>query len=144
MSERATGSEAGSNGADPRGGKRWSQGVCSLQDGVLEVCGPLDRTQWASFEEGCALLLDTQAWRQVRIDLTRCRYLSSLFIGHLVGTYKQIEKEGRTVRLVVSEEVARFLDLAFLNEVMAYEVVKPPAPASRKGSASLPPARDNR
>jgi anti-anti-sigma factor len=101
----------------------WTGRACSLRDGTLKVTGALDRIEWAAFEDACRELVEREEWRAVKIDLSGCKYLSSLFIGLLVGTYMKIEKQGRAIEVKVSPEVARFLDMAHLGEVMKYEVV---------------------
>ncbi|MCX7803959.1 MAG: STAS domain-containing protein [Planctomycetota bacterium] len=98
--------------------------TCLSRDGRLKVVGALDRTAWAAFEKACEELVARTEWTGVELDFSECTYLSSLFIGMLVGTYMKIEKQGRTIALKVSPEVARFLDMAHLNEVMRYEVAE--------------------
>ena len=97
--------------------------TCLSRDGRLKVVGALDRTAWAAFETACGELVARTEWTNVEMDFSECRYLSSLFIGMLVGTYMKIEKQGRKIALKVSPEVARFFDMAHLNEVMKYDVV---------------------
>ena len=62
----------------------------------------------------------------VVLDLTRCTYLSSDFIGVLVDAVMQMKADGKAVVIHVSPEIGRFLNMAHFYHLMTYEIAQPP------------------
>jgi anti-anti-sigma factor len=88
----------------------------------LRVTANLQRADINHFQEACAALCKT-SHQDVVIELTRCTYVSSLVIGILVDTVTQLKTDGKQVTVLVSPEVGRFLHMAHLYHLFAYQVV---------------------
>ncbi|MCW8131639.1 MAG: STAS domain-containing protein [Planctomycetota bacterium] len=72
---------------------------------------------------------------EVLIDFADCRYLSSMFIGHLVDGIMRAKERHKDVRVLVSPEIGRFFEMAHLDQLFEYEV----AEDRRIGSGVNPP-----
>ena len=94
------------------------------EDGTLRLNGNPAHVDYAAFEKACGALFRTSC-ACVLIDLTRCTYLNSMFVGLLVDTVIQIKGAGKKVRLCVSPEVGRFFNMAHLYHLFDYEVLAP-------------------
>lgn len=94
-------------------------------DCTLSVQANLLRADYHAFEAACDRLCSSPQ-RAATLDLTRCTYLSSMFIGALVDTVIQMQVDGKAVRILVSAEIGRFLNMAHLYHLFAYEIVMPP------------------
>ncbi|MCY3021525.1 MAG: hypothetical protein NTW87_21130 [Planctomycetota bacterium] len=64
------------------------------------------------------------------MDLTRCTYLSSLFVGCLVDALTQMKADGKDVKVFVSPEIGHFLHMAHLYHLFTYQIVAPPLEGS--------------
>lgn len=96
-------------------------GSCEYLTGVLRVGGHLHRNQLGAFRECIeAMVADNQM--DVRIDFLRCRYLSSMFIGHLVDGILRAQEKGKRVVVEVSPEIGHFFEMAHLDQLFAYSV----------------------
>ena len=100
--------------------------------GVVRVRG-----QAAALEvqvEGCGTMLHSQAMRQwveanltlaalVRVDLSRCTYMDSTFIGTLLGLKRLLEAlpAGGLVLVCPSAECARLLEQMRIGQIFAQE-----------------------
>lgn len=73
--------------------------------------------------------------QDVLIDFAHCRYLSSMFIGHLVDGILRAKERHKEVRVLVSQEIGRFFEMAHLDQLFEYEVVED----RRIGSGINPP-----
>jgi anti-anti-sigma regulatory factor len=96
--------------------------VC--KDGVLKLMCNLQRADFSVFQELCAQLCRSN-YETVTIDFTMCTYVNSLVIGSLVDTVTQLKTDGKEVTVLVSPEVGRFLHMAHLYHLFAYEIVEP-------------------
>jgi len=92
------------------------------QDSVLSVLGNPMRVDFADFERAMKEL-DQIRVMEVSIDLTQCTYASSLFIGALVEGVTQLKTHGKNVKVRVSPELGRFLNMARLFHLFDYEIV---------------------
>jgi anti-anti-sigma regulatory factor len=97
-----------------------------LNEGVLTLQANLHRADYNGFQQACHKLRTSKA-QAVRLDLTKCTYVSSLFIGLLVDVVTQMKTDGKDVTVHVSPEVGRFLHMAHLYHLFAYTIVDPPA-----------------
>ncbi len=93
------------------------------QDSVLSVLGNPMRVDFADFERAMGEL-DQIRVMEVTIDLTQCTYASSLFIGALVEGVTQLKTHGKNVKVRVSPELGRFLNMARLFHLFEYEIVQ--------------------
>jgi anti-anti-sigma regulatory factor len=59
------------------------------------------------------------------IDLTRCAYISSLFIGELADAVMKMTAGGKVVHVEVSPEIGKTLHTARLYHLFAYEISSP-------------------
>jgi len=80
------------------------------------------RVDFADFERAMKEL-DQIRVMEVSIDLTQCTYASSLFIGALVEGVTQLKTHGKNVKVRVSPELGRFLNMARLFHLFDYEIV---------------------
>ena len=91
----------------------------------LEVMRTLQRADFGVFQDGWKALTHCPS-PQVMLDLTRCTYVSSLFIGMLVDAVTSLRTAGKVVKVHVSPQVGRFLNMAHLYHLFEYTVVEPP------------------
>jgi anti-anti-sigma factor len=85
----------------------------------------LQRADFGAFQDACNALMHSKS-PQVILDLTRCTYVSSLFIGMLVDAVTTMKTAGKVVNVVVSPQVGRFLHMAHLYHLFDYSIVEPP------------------
>jgi anti-anti-sigma factor len=97
----------------------------AVSDGVLVLKTNLQRADYSGFEEACREL-QLSAFPKILLDLTRCTYVSSLFIGILVDSVTQMKADGKDVLVHVSPEVGRFLHMAHLYHLIQYKIVDGP------------------
>lgn len=95
-----------------------------VKNSVLQLQCTLQRADFNSFQEGCEVLARCKA-PQVVFDLTRCTYVSSLFIGMLVDAVTSMKTQGKTVLVQVSPQVGRFLHMAHLYHLFDYSIIEP-------------------
>jgi hypothetical protein len=76
-------------------------------------------------ELGCRRLLESNAPELV-IDLARLEYVASPQIGALVATSSRAAETGRSLRILVSPRLVKFLDRLRLDGLLSYDVVEPP------------------
>jgi anti-anti-sigma factor len=100
-----------------------------VKDSVLQLQSTLQRADFNAFQEGCAMLAKCKS-PEVMFDLTRCTYVSSLFIGMLVDAVTSIKAQGKTVLVHVSPQVGRFLHMAHLYHLFSYTIVESTEEAS--------------
>jgi anti-anti-sigma regulatory factor len=99
-------------------------GKVLVKDSVLTLECTLQRADYNAFQEGCALLAKSRT-PVVTMDLTRCTYVSSLFIGMLVDAVTSMKAQGKNVSVRVSPQVGRFLHMAHLYHLFEYSIVEP-------------------
>lgn len=97
-----------------------------VKDSVLTLQTNLHRADYNGFQQACNHLR-ASSYNMVRLDLTKCSYVSSLFIGLLVDVVTQMKADGKDVTVHVSPEVGRFLHMAHLYHLFAYTIVDPPS-----------------
>ena len=83
----------------------------------------LQRADFAAFQEACNALVHSPS-PHVVLDLTRCTYVSSLFIGMLVDAVTSMQTAGKTIDVLVSPQVGRFLHMAHLYHLFEYTIVE--------------------
>jgi anti-anti-sigma factor len=93
-----------------------------VSEGVLVLATNLQRADYSAFENACRELQQSQ-YKKILLDLTRCTYVSSLFIGILVDSVTQMKAEGKEVMVHVSPEVGRFLHMAHLYHLIQYKIL---------------------
>jgi len=96
----------------------------SVEDGLLRLNGNPGHADYGAFEKACGTVSCTSC-AYVVLDLTRCTYLNSMFVGLLVDTVIQMKGAGKKVRLCVSPEVGRFFNMAHLFHLFDYEILAP-------------------
>jgi anti-anti-sigma regulatory factor len=74
-------------------------------------------------ETACRRLLTSNEPGLV-VDLTRVSYVASTQVGALIGASARAAESGRTLRILVSPGLQRFLERAQLEGILDYEVVK--------------------
>jgi len=95
----------------------------AVHDGTLVVHANLLRADYNAFQKACAALMaSSSSHKTVTLDLTRCTYLSSLFIGTLVDTVVQMKADGKIVAVCVSPEIGHFLNMAHLYHLFGYQI----------------------
>ncbi len=97
---------------------------CEVQNSVMIVKGTLNSTHLGSFS-GCLTELVKEKMNNITIDFTRCRYLSSMFIGYLVDAILKAQEDGKQVDVYVSPEIGRFLRMAQLHQLFSFHVTDP-------------------
>jgi anti-anti-sigma regulatory factor len=102
---------------------------------MLIVHTNLMRVDHAGFEVACRELC-ARTMPSVHIDLTRCTYLSSMFIGTLVDCVVQMKVDGKTVGVRVSPEIGHFLNMAHLYHLFSYEIEVVPEHADVGGRSA--------
>lgn len=100
--------------------------LVARNENTLTVLGNPMRVDFADFERELAELKRMPA-PEVLIDLSRCTYASSLFIGALVEGVASLKTGGKRVVVRVSPELGRFLNMARLFHLFEYEIVGPEA-----------------
>ncbi|HYG76192.1 MAG TPA: STAS domain-containing protein [Planctomycetota bacterium] len=99
-----------------------SHAKISLHGATLTVHANLQRAEYAGFQRACNdLRLFPE--REVTIDLARCTYGSSSFIGDIVEAVTQMKADGKKVTVLVSPELGRLLHMAHLYHLFAYTIV---------------------
>lgn len=100
----------------------FDQTSISVRDGVLTLHRNLQRADYNTFQNACAELR-TSALEKATLDLGRCTYMNSMFVGVLVDVVTQMKMDGRTVVVWVSPELGRFLHMAHLYHLFTYQIV---------------------
>ncbi len=93
----------------------------ALNAGSLRALDDLQRADLAAFKKACAMLCASDH-QSVFIDLNRCVYISSLFIGELAEAVMQMTAAGKDVHVVVSPEIGKTLHMARLYHLFDYEI----------------------
>ncbi len=96
----------------------------ALNAGSLRAGNGLLRSDLAAFKQACANLCESNH-QSVFIDLTRCAYISSLFIGELAQAVMKMTAGGKEVHVEVSPEIGKTLHMARLYHLFAYEISSP-------------------
>jgi anti-anti-sigma regulatory factor len=96
-----------------------------FEKGRLQVQCALQRADFGAFQDGCNALMHSPS-PHVVLDLTRCTYVSSLFIGVLVDAVTTMQTAGKTIDVLVSPQVGRFLHMAHLYHLFEYTIVERP------------------
>ena len=99
-----------------------SSAKIQLKHGTLFLLDDLQRGDLSAFQSGCEELARISN-SKVILDLTKCTYVSSLFIGVLVEAVTQMKTDGKEVSVYVSPEVGRFLHMAHLYHLFTYQIV---------------------
>ena len=94
----------------------------TVNNAILYVHSNLQRADYGSFQQACAELRQS-TYSEVTLDLTRCTYATSSFIGDLVEAVTQMKTEGKNVKVLVSPELGRLLHMAHLYHLIAYDIV---------------------
>jgi anti-anti-sigma factor len=98
-------------------------GYCGCDLGILTVTGHMNRSHLGAFQEALQTLVEDD-FEAVEVDFSGCRYLSSLFIGHLVDAVLSAKQRGKTIRVRVSPELGRFFETAHLKHIFEYEIAE--------------------
>ena len=98
------------------------------------VKGTLSSTHLGAFRS-CIDELLHGSHRRITLDFTRCRYLSSLFIGYLVDGILNAKDDGREVEVFVSSEINQFLRMAQLHHLFNFTEAEPTRSAMGSGIA---------
>ena len=85
------------------------------------MLGELQRSDLGAFKAACQELCDCEAQRIV-VDLTRCCYMSSSFIGELADAVMRMKGGGKEVHVAVSAEIGKVLHMARLYHLFEYEI----------------------
>lgn len=93
----------------------------ALHAGSLRALGDLQRSDLDAFKQACAMLCESNH-QSVFIDLARCAYISSLFIGELAEAVMQMTASGKDVHVEVSPELGKTLHMARLYHLFDYEI----------------------
>jgi len=93
-----------------------------LKQGTLVLLDDLQRGDLSAFQSACEELARI-ANTKVCLDLTKCTYVSSLFIGVLVEAVTQMKTNGKDVSVYVSPEIGRFLHMAHLYHLFSYQIM---------------------
>ena len=105
-----------------------------LEKDRLQVQCTLQRADYAAFQEACNGLVHSPS-PHVVLDLTRCTYVSSLFIGMLVDAITSMQTNGKTIDVLVSPQVGRFLHMAHLYHLFEYTIVESAEPTELLGGS---------
>lgn len=108
---------------------------CMVDGSTMYIEGTLNSNHLGSFC-GCIDELSHSSFDMITIDFTRCCYLSSLFIGHLVDGVLKIKEDGKRVRVLVSPVIGRFLKMAQIHYLFDFTESEPMRPAV--GSGMMP------
>lgn len=84
----------------------------------------MNRSHLGIYQEALEAMV-ADDFKSVELDFTGCRSLSSLFIGHLVGSVLSAKEKAKAVRVSVSPELGRFFETAHLQHIFAYEIGRP-------------------
>ncbi|MGD0091931.1 MAG: STAS domain-containing protein [Planctomycetota bacterium] len=109
---------------DQRTAAVYPAAMIVLEDGALTLNGNPARADFAAFEQACHTLCRAPH-PSIVVDLTRCTYLNSMFIGVIVDTVIRMKGARKHVRLAVSPEVGRFFNMAHLCYLFSYEIQVP-------------------
>lgn len=109
---------------DRRAKRAVESAMISVEDGTLRLKGNPLHADFGAFEKACSSMSRTSC-ACIVMDLTRCTYLNSMFVGLLVDTVVQLKGTGKKVRLCVSPEVGRFFNMAHLFHLFDYEILVP-------------------
>ena len=90
----------------------------ALDDGCLKVSGQLDNDASEQLRSWCAELCMRQL-ESVEVDLSKVDMIVSDCVAALVTLWIDMCAAGRQMKVVVSPEVKRVLDIAGLTEVFA-------------------------
>ena len=93
----------------------------ALYAGSLRALADLQRSDLSAFKQACATLCASDH-QSVFIDLNRCAYISSLFIGELAEAVMQMTAAGKDVHVEVSPEIGKTLHMARLYHLFDYEI----------------------
>ncbi len=93
----------------------------SLNAGSLRALANLQREDLGAFKSACAALRES-ACQSVFINLARCSYMSSLFIGELAEAVMGMKSAGKEVHVEVSPEIWKILYMARLYHLFEYEI----------------------
>ena len=107
--------------SNPTDGPPSNSGLCHVSDQKLVLEGALDRDVLGPFCDGLDRLVNS-VHQEVIVDFSRCSYLSSLVIGHLVDGILRCRANGKKVRVNVSKSIGRFFEQAHLNHLFEFVV----------------------
>lgn len=96
----------------------------TIRQGVLCVYANLQRSDYVSFQLACNELCQSPQ-KEIIIDLTRCTYGTSSFVGDIVEAVTQMKTDGKSVCVKVSPELGRLLHMAHLYHLFSYIIVDP-------------------
>jgi anti-anti-sigma regulatory factor len=96
----------------------------TVKDGVLCLYANLQRADYGTFQRACDELCRSNL-KNVTLDLTRCTYGTSSFVGDIVEAVTQMKTDGKNVCVNVSPELGRLLQMAHLYHLFTYNIVDP-------------------
>ena len=89
----------------------------------LAVLVDLDQRVADEFEDVCEKLLSF-AWKEVVIDLTQIRYISSVCLGELILVNDRCNDTGRKLRVVIPKHLVTIFDLLSMRDFIETEIVE--------------------
>ena len=101
-----------------------TQPKITVKGGVLCLYGNLQRADYAAFQQACQEICQSKL-KNVTLDLTRCSYGTSSFVGDIVEAVTQMKTDGKNVCVNVSPELGRLLQMAHLYHLFEYNIVDP-------------------
>jgi anti-anti-sigma factor len=95
--------------------------VFSLEEGRIACrISELDITHADAFHDSLDRLLRERDG-EIRVDLSSCQFLSTVFLGILLATAARCKSENRRFTLLVSPRIRRYLDTGSLGDALRYE-----------------------
>ena len=104
-----------------RGDAQIDESKIALNAGALRALGELQRSDLSAFKQACEELCASEH-QSIFIDLARCAYISSVFIGELADAVMRMTASGKDVHVEVSPEIGKTLHMARLYHLFDYEI----------------------
>ncbi len=89
-----------------------------LTDGVLKVFKEMDFDYDVGFDKACAMLVSSEQ-KQLVIDLSRIRHITSTYIGLMAAAFFQAQAQEKTIAIIAQGPVLAALRLAGFANFMS-------------------------
>lgn len=88
-----------------------------ITDGILKVLKQLDDDYDVSFDRACSELV-SGVWRDVVIDLSKVRFVTSTYIGLMAAAYFQAKTHGKNMSIIAQGQVLNVLRMSGFEAFM--------------------------
>ncbi len=88
-----------------------------IKGGVLKVLKQLDNDYDVSFDRACADLVSSKE-KEISIDLSRVRFITSTYIGLMAAAFFQAKSHGKNMTVIAQGQVLHVLRMSGFEAFM--------------------------